>query len=266
MISSSTASFNGATFFQTWKSGEATGATPAPMLASMEPRFFKRGNEKAAQLERENEQLASMEPRFFKRGNGFEVFLMSKKHKSFNGATFFQTWKSTANRPDLSPLRRASMEPRFFKRGNLQFVAQVPIVKLRLQWSHVFSNVEMRSRRQFGVWQYLLQWSHVFSNVEIIELRIAMSYNTSLQWSHVFSNVEMFTLPPTSRRLTTASMEPRFFKRGNTINLLFLSQRWLLLQWSHVFSNVEMSYCDFSVRTLNGCFNGATFFQTWKYF
>ncbi len=36
-------SFNGATFIQTWKLGQAKGET-ASQIASMEPRSFKRGN------------------------------------------------------------------------------------------------------------------------------------------------------------------------------------------------------------------------------
>jgi len=42
---------------------------------------------------RDGEGAASMEPRFFKRGNKFSYYYSSVFDESFNGATFFQTWK-----------------------------------------------------------------------------------------------------------------------------------------------------------------------------
>jgi len=59
------------------------------------------------------------------------------------------------------------MEPRFFKRGNRPVHGTVFFAGLMLQWSHVFSNVEMRTDNAFLRVVQLLQWSHVFSNVEI---------------------------------------------------------------------------------------------------
>jgi len=61
-----------------------------------------------------------------------------------------------------------------------------------------------------------------------------------LQWSHVFSNVEMHELEPRGFDVVHASMEPRFFKRGNGAEIAHRG--------------------DFLPR-----FNGATFFQTWKF-
>jgi len=61
-----------------------------------------------------------------------------------------------------------------------------------------------------------------------------------LQWNHVFSNVEMSGHLRHFAHLFVASMEPRFFKRGN---------------------ESENSYIFF----LNAGFNGTTFFQTWKF-
>ena len=133
---------------------------------------------------------ASMEPRFFKRGN----------------------------EPSPLILRRvtvASMEPRFFKRGNTGGFPGADGANNRLQWSHVFSNVEILNRRVFSPVPRVLQWSHVFSNVEISRLTWCAINQGTLQWSHVFSNVEMpplAVMPPLS---PLASMEPRFFKRGN---------------------------------------------------
>ena len=61
--------------------------------ASMEPRFFKRGNIITALHCCWPDNHASMEPRFFKRGNYFLYRPEFHRGISFNGATFFQTWK-----------------------------------------------------------------------------------------------------------------------------------------------------------------------------
>ena len=158
-------SFNGTTFFQTWKCekikrmrnvhfqlqwnhvfsnveiGFAFLFVPFCFIASMEPRFFKRGNVEAAGnrrkipgasmeprfFKRGNRKLklndlipeaASMEPRFFKRGNRSGRQRPARRCKSFNGTTFFQTWKCV--------LRLVDAE-----------------ISTALQWNHVFSNVEM---------------------------------------------------------------------------------------------------------------------------
>ena len=86
-------SFNGTTFFQTWKYTGDFVTVEIDNIASMEPRFFKRGN-RINLWKNTTFTKASMEPRFFKRGN-------------------------SSLRP-VYPRRpeTASMEPRFFKRGN----------------------------------------------------------------------------------------------------------------------------------------------------
>ena len=109
----------------------------------MEPRFFKRGNGRASLTTLTDLLIASMEPRFFKRGNAINSKNFCVSPGSFNGATFFQTWKCRLREPllfvcgqrfngatffqtwKLKPIwrkssanGRASMEPRFFKRGN----------------------------------------------------------------------------------------------------------------------------------------------------
>jgi len=85
--------------------------------ASMEPRFFKRGNIHLFG-NRHCVWLASMEPRFFKRGNQGRPQKWTPLSPRFNGATFFQTWKCRLSKFRLETLPAASMEPRFFKRGN----------------------------------------------------------------------------------------------------------------------------------------------------
>jgi len=107
----------------------------------MEPRFFKRGNQGFPRYVRAV-IAASMEPRFFKRGNRRRRSGATGVYCSFNGATFFQTWKFGS--------RESNLDPRYL-----------------------------------------------------------------LQWSHVFSNVEMANAGELKGKRSIASMEPRFFKRGN---------------------------------------------------
>jgi len=132
-----------------------------------------------------------MEPRFFKRGNFAYRSLAVEQADGFNGATFFQTWKYDGQ--GRSYLAFASFNgATFFQTWKCSSPAFSLTRPTTLQWSHVFSNVEMLHKKGES-WKFgnLLQWSHVFSNVEMTgELRI------------VLQNV-------------MASMEPRFFKRGN---------------------------------------------------
>ena len=108
-----------------------------------------------------------MEPRFFKRGNRSRTERANPVRDSFNGATFFQTWK---------------------------------------WW---FTKSRTRHSR-------LLQWSHVFSNVEILFGR-----DNLLQLFRRFNGATFFQTWKSHEILSAviprgASMEPRFFKRGNT--------------------------------------------------
>ena len=61
----------------------------------------------------------------------------------------------------------------------------------------------------------MLQWNHAFSNVEILPVAASFYFSFRLQWNHAFSNVEMAAEIALSGRVIRASMEPRFFKRGN---------------------------------------------------
>ncbi len=131
------------------------------------------------------------------------------------------------------------MEPRSFKRGNQAINTSLPVAT-RLQWSHVLSNVETIEDLMGCLHNWQLQWSHVLSNVETSEISSrAESVIVMLQWSHVLSNVETLQDRPVRAEPIRASMEPRSFKRGN------------------------ISTCAVPV-SLKLCFNGATFFQTWK--
>ena len=65
---------------------------------------------------------------------------------SFNGATSFQTWKCHPSILRRKTRRSASMGPRLFRRGNdSPTMRSVPRPRT-LQWGHVFSDVEIRTR------------------------------------------------------------------------------------------------------------------------
>jgi len=134
----------------------------------------------------------------------------------------------------------------------------------KLQWSHVFSNVEML---EFTIWRQgkrMLQWSHVFSNVEMpVNQPVADADISASMEPRFFKRGNPLGFVIIVRNVRIASMEPRFFKRGNVASQLQKSEEIAMLQWSHVFSNVEILRQIPPCRRRHG-FNGATFFQTWK--
>ena len=109
-----------------------------------------------------------MGPRLFRRGNGKIPYAVDR-------------------------MAEASMGPRLFRRGNVR-EHQDRFWTRRLQWGHVFSDVEMAGAGEaptggggrfngatsFQTWKFLaiqdtpektvmLQWGHVFSDVEMTE-------------------------------------------------------------------------------------------------
>ena len=134
---------------------------------------------------------ASMEPHLFKRGNGHRRSRLTPNQACFNGTTSFQTWKS--------PVKVWTLK-----------------MNARLQWNHIFSNVEISFETRFAKRFLRLQWNHIFSNVEMLsgKLLIWLIKNV-LQWNHIFSNVEISILHNLQIKTKTASMEPHLFKRGN---------------------------------------------------
>ncbi len=68
--------------------------------------------------------------------------------------------------------KTASMGPRLFRRGNPRSHRH-PHREDKLQWGHVFSDVEIRIRMPGLPGGETLQWGHGFSDVEIpmIELK-----------------------------------------------------------------------------------------------
>ena len=86
-----------------------------------------------------------MEPRLLRHGNNVTngVNLKAISSSSFNGATSSQTWKSVDKANEL-------------------------LDKPALQWSHVFSDMEMQIWASgIAVGLPALQWSHVFSDMEM---------------------------------------------------------------------------------------------------
>ena len=132
---------------------------------------------------------ASMGPRLFRRGNTTKINKILNMTAGFNGATSFQTWKHNE---------------------------AVKTVKFsaRLQWGHVFSDVETGLSGVNVLATFWLQWGHVFSDVETNHGNINVKTGVRLQWGHVFSDVETR------------------IEAGMTVFDV-------LLQWGHVFSDVE---------------------------
>ena len=208
--------FNGTTFFQTWKSRRRFDSPSLSFQASMEPRFFKRGNNSIPKL---------LRVEFFC-FNGTTFFQTWKSHlwksisyssaQRFNGTTFFQTWKCANWR------KRDGSDKRF-------------------NGTTFFQTWKSRTVRTGGRYSPPLQWNHVFSNVEIVEARFG------------------------DFRSRHASMEPRFFKRGNSLLHNSRLNKFICFNGTTFFQTWK---CLLGVRqNLNWvlCFNGTTFFQTWKF-
>ena len=228
----------------------------------MEPRFFKRGNRAAIVAEAiadyqlqwshvfsnveinylrsqvAEKQQASMEPRFFKRGN-------------------------TVTRRSHAGHNTASMEPRFFKRGNCRG-ASLSLNWTALQWSHVFSNVEIAESCAVSEIRHMLQWSHVFSNVEMrCRLRGAVYRLGASMEPRFFKRGNLLMMTSDIGSSVLASMEPRFFKRGNSYSL----RGWNQIQRASMeprFFKRGNAKDELQFASKITSFNGATFFQTWK--
>jgi len=109
-----------------------------------------------------------MEPRFFKRGNLFGAICRHVNRERFNGATFFQTWKLSFFRRFAAAAIIASMEPRFFKRGNSQVINFRTVTHNGASMEpRFFKRGNSKMSSTLNVIRVTLQWSHVFSNVEI---------------------------------------------------------------------------------------------------
>ncbi len=158
-----------------------------------------------------------MEPRFFKRGNSVErgVSFNLRGRLQWNHV-FSNVEICTSGRTLINPLI-ASMEPRFFKRGNKGF-GNSGIASTSLQWNHVFSNVEIscgrqrrgRRRTSFNGTTFFQTWKFLFPFL----LRFG---EIGFNGTTFFQTWKFFIIYAIHNFLTVASMEPRFFKRGNKI-------------------------------------------------
>ena len=85
-----------------------------------------------------------------------------------------------------------------------------------------------------------------------------------LQWNHVFSNVEIGSRNAWWWSWNSASMEPRFFKRGNRRRFVRVTRTRFPASMEPRFFKRGNSASSVSPCGDCECFNGTTFFQTWK--
>src|SRR3990172_4024975 len=163
-LRSSDRGFNGATLLQAWRGRGDGDRCAAPLLlqwghasssvertqaacrqsrsplASMGPRFFKRGEIICIPTPRISIH-ASMGPRFFKRGEYPRATNPPRQQRGFNGATLLQAWR-------VGKQSRLKAERRRFNGATLLQAWRVvlsPCLKRpypSLQWGHASSSVE----------------------------------------------------------------------------------------------------------------------------
>ena len=168
-----------------------------PVLASMEPRSFKRGNA-AWEAYEASHAPASMEPRSFKRGNALRYIVRCCGNMSFNGATFIQTWKHFSRKIQPSFSFEASMEPRSFKRGNQSAQEQSAARRRASMEPRSFKRGNVRDARRLPSGDGCFNGATFIQTWKLSEARIRCLEGA-------------------------ASMEPRSFKRGNTNELDFFT-------------------------------------------
>ena len=253
----------------------------------MEPRPHERGKPSLRQSVSPGSCNASMEPRPHERGklvivvaSTVSTVMLQWSHvltnvesagwsetanigmPGFNGATSSRTWKATMGK------------------GINTVLAGFNGATSSRTWKAMAKEYNELLRQK-------LQWSHVLTNVERPPEAKSRHADSSLQWSHVLTNVER-TAPGHSPAMSaTASMEPRPHERGKNHRCIpERAGRWLqwshvltnverlpegsllkrkpkTLQWSHVLTNVERSLA-FWILLDQTRFNGATSSRTWK--
>src|SRR5436190_1143528 len=107
------------------------------------------------------------------------------------------------------------MEPRPFRRGNHSFQSGLISTQVASMEPRPFRRGNSYALSSLRTVPYLLQWSHVPSDVETSLAPSTFSSVCALQWSHVPSDVETILTSRKPSSHTTASMEPRPFRRGN---------------------------------------------------
>ncbi len=157
----------------------------------------------------------------------------------FNGATLLQAWRGHDNSQRIDYPASASMGPRFFKRGE-----------------NIRASKKPASGRSFNGATLLQAWRVYANGVED-------AYCDELQWGHASSSVESSASAPTQQPTESASMGPRFFKRGETSpaktrpSLTSSFNGATLLQAWRGATNIKAT-------TQPASFNGATLLQAWR--
>ena len=132
------------------------------------------------------------------------------------------------------------MGPRLFRRGNLSRPRAVRL-GTRLQWGHVFSDVEMSIVSEW--YDHLIFASmgpRLFRRGNGLSASKELPGNSPSMGPRLFRRGNQLQLPGLVR-VDGPSMGPRLFRRGNA-ERLFVHSGKTLLQWGHVFSDVEIPF------------------------
>ena len=152
-----------------------------------------------------------------------------------------------AGRAYLCVVFWASMEPRLLRHGNpRKSLCPLAILVKELQWSHVFSDMEIGGPTSWIASSPITRAS--------MEPRLLRHGNGGERHGRI------------SSYNSCASMEPRLLRHGNQ-KTEYYSERVAAnaLQWSHVFSDMEIRVLGRKAAGAGvGGFNGATSSQTWK--
>ncbi len=179
----------------------------------MEPRPHERGKP-TVRREALSDHQASMEPRPHERGKRTFSGYNPRAKTSFNGATSSRTWKA------------------------LHVLTRTLVVSV-LQWSHVLTNVESRSR------SVLLDLELRFNGATS-----SRTWKEGIAWSSLYRN-------------NGASMEPRPHERGKAQKEIERLKQALSFNGatsSRTWKGVSVSRAFFDSES----FNGATSSRTWK--
>ncbi len=158
-------SFNGATFFRTWRAMSKRYPS-LPRLCFNGATFFRTWRAYGRLLTC-SAYSSFNGATFFRTWRGSTARIIpSPVLTSFNGATFFRTWRGVSSMSGRAWRISASMEPRSFERGESAFRRLQMLRKPRFNGATFFRTWRVHNgAKAIGI-SALLQWSHVLSNVE----------------------------------------------------------------------------------------------------
>ena len=233
--------------------------------ASMGPRFRKRGNMERRLEEGAGGGFASMGPRFRKRGNTFPAPRRIARVLVLRWGRAFGSAKLMASDFASYTCHRASMGPRFRKRGNSSAVT-CTVPAAALQWGRAFGSAETSEHfTRPLIHPELLQWGRAFGSAETgLRGTAHGSDRQSFRWGRAFGSAETAQgrMSGPTRRLSfngaalsearklawakqvfsktrSASMGPRFRKRGELEEAMEVSSAAIALQWGRAFGSAE---------------------------